>query len=544
LNFKVKVCTEKHTIKLNQKSARILNVEKLHATVARFGFKVTEVKIKIDTEVAKNVIYISDNIFKNLNLPKNNQYLVHVVDKEVIFGPYLGIYLGEGEKNYKWKYERLASFVSDFSEINGAVCAFTAKDINFSKMQINAFYYDSFKNIWRQKVMPFPSVIHIYGGMKNSMKQLLRGIYGNNLFNYNEMDKWTEMTVLQSHSNTAKYIPNTVICENEKVFKKFVLKHNDVYFKPIKGRQGKGIHRIKKLSNKEFLVIIQSAKDHKEVIFNTIDDVIEKLENHINSTNYILQKTINISINQRVIDFRIRFEKNIENRWVLSLFAARISDPGGVVSNRSAGGSVVSADEALRKYYNFSKRKAEKIKLKLINAGLEITKVVEENNVNYGKCAVDLGLDTDGKVWHIESNVKAPNDGTTMAFEKYKGLDRVCHMNMLYSKRLSGFKNVKNNFELIRSEKEEIDDQNKKEYNLYITGRFKKEHFEDIVINEFIKNDIEIIKKSIRNTFILIKIKINEKQLLELVSDIRKLDKTNLMRTVLYYEKELINYFV
>src|SRR5690625_6113239 len=75
------------------------------------------------------------------------------------------------------------------------------------------------------------------------------------------------------------------------------------------------------ISLHDALPIFQSAKDHKEVIFNTIDDVIEKLENHINSTNYILQKTINISINQRVIDFRIRFEKNIENRWVLSLFA-------------------------------------------------------------------------------------------------------------------------------------------------------------------------------------------------------------------------------
>ena len=536
MNFKVKVCSEKNTIKINKKSARILNVEKLHATVARYGFKVTDVKIKIDAKVERNVIYISDTIFKSLNLPKNNQYSVQVVDKEIVFGPFLGIYLGEGEKNYKWKYERLASFVSNFSEINGVVCAFTAKDINFSKMEINALYYDSFKNIWRQKVMPFPSVIHIYGGMKNSMKQLLRGIYGNNLFNYNEMDKWTEMTVLQSHSKTAKYIPSTVICKNAKVFKEFVLKHSDVYFKPIKGRQGKGIHRIKKLSNKEFLVIIQSAKNYEEITFNTIEDVIERLESHINSNNYILQKTINISINKRVIDFRIRFEKNIEDQWVLSLFAARVSDPGGVVSNRSAGGSVVSADEALRKYYNLSKKKAKKTKEKLINAGLEITKVVEENNVSYGKCAVDLGLDTDGKVWHIESNVKAPNDGTTMAFENYNGLDRACHLNMLYSKRLSGFKDVENNFEVILADKEVIDGESKKDYNLYITGRFKKEKFENIIINEIIKNDIEVIKKSTRNTFILIKTKVSEKQLLELVASIRKMDKNNLIKSVLYYE--------
>src|SRR5690625_1199059 len=310
---------------MNQESAQALGVENLHITVVRFGFKIADTKIEIDNNLPKEVIYISVDIFRSLSLPKSNRYLIKVIEKEIVFGPYLGIYLGTGKRPIKWKYERLTAFVANFSEVNGVVCAFTENDIDFAEMEVNALYYDSFKDVWKQQKMPLPSVIHIYGDMRKRVKSKLRGIYGNNLFNYNEMDKWTEIRVLQSNQRTKKYIPNTMICENINSFREFILKHDDVYFKPVKGRKGRGIHRIKKQKTGDYLLTIQSTKSYEKYSYKTIDDLVNKLEDKIKTADFILQKTIDISINKRVIDFRVRFEKNIENQWTLSLFTERIS---------------------------------------------------------------------------------------------------------------------------------------------------------------------------------------------------------------------------
>src|SRR5690625_4631639 len=102
---------------------------------------------------------------------------------------------------------------------------------------------------------------------------------------------------------------------------------------------------------------------------------------------------------------------------------------------------------------------------------------------------------------------------------------------------LSGFRDAEQICEIDDSEKEMNYKQDKKNYNLYIAGRFKNEDFADVIINEVNKNKIEIIQKSIKNTYILINTDTSEKNLLDLIADLRELDRAGLIRTFLYHDK-------
>lgn len=537
MNLKLEVISENGIISLNKNNAESLGIDKLSYTIARFGYGITDVELRIDESLSDDIMLVGENITKRLHLPENNRYLLKVEDKEIVFGPLMGIFLGMENLNYNWKYERLESFITNYEEINGVVCAFSEKDLDLSKMTVNAYYYDAYYKIWRKQILPLPSTLNVFGNISKRLKRLLRGIYGNNLYNYSEMDKWAESKVLQRHPLASVYLPETIISSNVEMFKDFVDKHEDVYFKPIKGRQGKGIHRIYKQQDNSYTLTIQAveAKEYKNVNFEDIDVLINELKDKIISSQFILQKTINLIINNRVIDFRLRFDKNIENEWKLSLAASRVSDIGGVVSNRSAGGKVVSVEQSLEEYYGYSESEAKNKKNELIKAGKILTEAVEENNVNYGKCAVDLGVDNDGNIWHIESNIKAPNDTTTLSFEKYEGLDRVCQLGISYNKRLAGFKNVNNTIEILPSGRKSALTTAKSSYELFLTGQFMSEKFVNYIKEEttnFVNKNFSLKK---RKSYVLLTLKnISEKELVDLVYRIRKQDNYNVVRTVLY----------
>ena len=534
VSIQLQTITDKNLIKVNYIDAKKIGFEKIKMTLIRFGYKVADVSIELDDSVSQGTIYISENIVSKLKLPITEDYLIKVNDNELILGPYIGIYTSPKEEITGWKVERLKSFVIRFKEeINGVMIAFTHEDINYEKLEVNAFYYDSKNDVWIRKVMPLPTVIHRYGDMNRAIRNKLRSIYGNLLFNYDELDKWSEISSLITNEKAKRYVSNTKLCDNIQTFKTFIENHNDFYFKPIKGRKGRGIHRVQRMQNGSYLLTVQAIKEYKKIEYSNVDELIENLREAIYSKEYILQRTINLSIDERVIDFRVRFEKNSENEWELSIFAARVSGKGGVVSNRSAGGEVIAPIEALRKYYQFDEKKAEFVRNELIEAGRIITTCVEEAHVNYLKCAVDLGVEPDGTIYHIETNVKAPNDLTTRAFEGYDGLDKACSLNSLYSKRMAGFKDVQNKMSFMSESMLKSYKNDKRRFKVTFGGSQRTQATIEMIKESFNINNVIIKEENIKKfhyQFIVIG---TEEILVKVAKQIREKDYNNIVRSIL-----------
>lgn len=533
MDLNIKLIPERGLLQLRKSDADLLDIGEIRFTVVRFGFSITDINIQINEDVPANMIYISEDVYKHLRLPKSNSYLIKIKNKEIVIGPYIGVYLGNSYNNIKWKFPRLASFVSEYSDINGVVCAFTAEDIDLSSMEVNCYYFNSDKKIWNKKVMPLPTVIQRYGSMNKKIGNTLKGIYGDKLFNYKEMDKWAEMRMLQQSPDTSLYIPETTICHDIKTFKRFLTQYNKFYFKPIKGRKGQGIHKIEKKSNEKYVVTIQYSRHHEEQNFNTEKELITYLKTHIISSEYILQTAIDIIFDNRTIDFRIRFDKNIDNEWILSLFVARISGENGIVSNRSAGGTVESPDTALTKYYAYSDKDIKIATNNLVTAGLKIAKVVDKSNLNLGKIAIDLGMESDGRIWHFESNLVTPNDRSSYAFEGENGIDKVGHLNMLYSKRLTGFSELNNKVKLTNSDINNMYEENLQQFTLIISGQVRRKKFNNLIEEVLQKYDNIIYKNSSRYTLELSLLNTSQKDMLKFVHHVREKDSLNLVRAIL-----------
>jgi len=534
LNIELSIIQEKNLIRVNPQDAVNLNIDTIKMTLIRFGYKVADIHIEIDNNMLSGKIEISENVIKRLQLPVTESYLIQVKNNELILGPYIGLYMSPKAEISGWKIERLKSFILRFkSEINGVMIAFTYEDINFEKLEVNAFYYDSINDIWVRKKMPLPTVIHRYGDMNKSVRNRLRAIYGNNLFNYDELDKWSEISGLIQDKTTKKYISDTKLCENIDMFKAFINQYDDFYFKPIKGRKGRGIHRIEKESESGYYLTVQAIKEYEKIKYDNVEDLIAHLYEAIHSKDYILQRTIKLSVDNRVIDFRVRFEKNLEAEWELSIFAARVSGEGGVVSNRSAGGEVIPPIEALTKYYGFGEEKAKRVEKELVIAGEAITKAVEKSHVTYLKCAVDLGVEPDGTIYHIETNVKAPNDLTTRSFEGYAGLDRACSLNSLYCKRMTGFKDVNKLLSFSTVHRNNSCKSKKGSYLITFGGSNRTKATIEMIKETFLKANLEInfeLVKKFHYQFIVYGV---EENIVDTIKTIKEQDVENIIRTVL-----------
>src|SRR5690625_152523 len=534
MELNAEIIQEKKLVKINPETAKQFQIEELNLTVVRFGLAVAEARIVLSDNIDKNSIQISEDLLEKNKVPITNDYHIMIKSKEIIIGPFIGIYIVKDNRPVKWRYERLHSFVKDFSNVNGLICAFWDKDIDFDKMQINAYCYDHSNAVWSKQLVPFPTVIHRNGGISYSLRDKFRGIYGNNFFNYNEMNKWVEMTALSQKKDVRQYVPETKLCENEVTFRDFLNKFNDIYFKPIRGRQGRNIHRICKLKNGKYKLTINSRKSYKEKKLESIDHLVDLLNKEINSSTFILQQTIDLEVKNRVIDFRIRYEKTEKNDWELSIFAARVSGAGGVVSNRSAGGNVLTPEEAMKKYYDYSSRKIEDAKKRLIEAGEKLVRAINRSNVELGKCAVDLGLDIHGEVWHIESNVITPNDLTTWSFEKYEGMDRIGVLNTSYAKQLTGFNNIDEVISFGEKEVNTIYSKKDFNFNLRITGRLKATRFLEDIISFMKEHCVDIKKIEEKNTYILFKVKSKENNLVKTLNELRSIDQSNVIKAILF----------
>lgn len=533
MKFQVIKGSKKNTLSINKNSAKKLGIENQKESIIRFGYKISNLEIRVDKSLKDNLIVLCKRTVKRLKVPVNNIHEIKIEHKEIIIGPYIGIYLGTGARVNGWKFERLTSFVLNYEEIKGTVCAFTAREMDFEKLEVDAYYYDFGHNIWKKKRMPFPTVIHRYGDFNRSFSRKLKALYDKRLFNYSEMDKWNELSILKADSETNKYIPDTEICKSEYIFEEFINKHQDIYFKPILGRKGRGIYRIIQKSSESITVITQKNNETINHQIETMAELVGFLSEEITSKAFILQKTIDLIIDKRAIDFRVRFDKDIKNKWHLTIFTSRVSEEGGVVSNRSAGGKVITPEKTLKKYYNYKEDEINKVKKELIEVALKITKTIEKNHMPYGKCAIDLGLDTEGNIYHIESNVKAPNDLTTRLIDGYESLDKACQLNSLYSKRLAGFRNVSNQI-YFKISRQSLNTKNRI-YGIYFAGSLENPNTLKVVKQIFRNNDIDIKVDHVFTRYFGAIIKTDEKTLVEIAREV-KAELNCSIRTILYHQ--------
>src|SRR5690625_1092753 len=89
------IIQEKKLVKINPETTKQFQIEKLNLTVVRFSLSVVEARIVLSDNIDKNSIQISEDLLEKNKVPITNDYHIMIKSKEIIIGPFIGIYRSE-----------------------------------------------------------------------------------------------------------------------------------------------------------------------------------------------------------------------------------------------------------------------------------------------------------------------------------------------------------------------------------------------------------------------------------------------------------------
>src|SRR5699024_3180584 len=113
--FSIKIDEKNDNLVINKKISKRNGLLKLKLTIVRFGYRVSEIKITIDEKLKNNEILVSDNVLKKLSMPTFCKYNILInEDKEVNFGPFIGIYIRKKQATAVKRLRFLSSYVERY----------------------------------------------------------------------------------------------------------------------------------------------------------------------------------------------------------------------------------------------------------------------------------------------------------------------------------------------------------------------------------------------------------------------------------------------
>ncbi len=173
--------------------------------------------------------------------------------------------------------------------------------------------------------------------------------------------------------------------------------------KPINGSQGYGIYYLKK-NNKTFHVKTEKNKKIISRIFPNEMKLSGWLKPLIQQRKYLVQPYLDlVNTELQPFDIRILLQKNEQGQWVERGKGIRTGNTGGILSNLSAGGSVVDFAEWSS---NLTSSNLEYIcnELDFILTNLPV--LLEKEFLPLFELGIDIGVAKNGAIWILDVNSK------------------------------------------------------------------------------------------------------------------------------------------
>ncbi|MFA9556295.1 YheC/YheD family protein [Evansella sp. AB-rgal1] len=211
--------------------------------------------------------------------------------------------------------------------------------------------------------------------------------------------KMQKTRVLENDPILTHYVPD--ICWfSEKSLLLMLRKHQAVYIKPDKGRQGLGIWRI--VTEDTFSYTISNGTDIKTTSKKNLYDELTKILHP--KKKYLIQKGIDLATyRNRPFDIRMVMQK-IGSRWTFTLSSAKVGDHSSSIVTYSPEGSLEIPLEKLLVSIDQE--------MNLLSVYRELIDVSHQIATRLGQqfpfqvLGLDMAIDKDGSIWFIEANTK------------------------------------------------------------------------------------------------------------------------------------------
>lgn len=328
----------------------------------------------------------------------------------------------------------------------GLLFVFGPGDIGRKKKALTGYHYDTNSNTWNPGEFPFPDAVidRIYPNNYEAHAQLEKLIGQNKIFNKKTLiNKMDFFTALDKDDYLRRFIPETRLLQEPADLEHFLNTYRQVFLKPLKGMKGRGIVTI--TSEKGGLqckyMSGKNPKIEKITQLQSILDILEKAGN--GKRPYIVQAEITrMEYRNRPFDFRVMVAKDGLGNWTVPAILARLAEPGGFLTNVSAGANLILIKDLFKGISNKLPYSGKQFLDMISDLSIKAATVLDREYGPLGKLGMDLIVDPSGKPWLIEANGNPGIFRVSEMSEYPAWVNQMYDLPIAYSLYLAGFDNT------------------------------------------------------------------------------------------------------
>lgn len=206
-----------------------------------------------------------------------------------------------------------------------------------------------------------------------------------------------------SKSSLSPYIPKTIEAANGKTVTEQLEDWNKAILKPNFGSGGSGIYKIEK-SGTEYEVTADLGGRMSSKTFLSTTETEDWLDSLFRKREYLLQPYLELTDSENhPFDIRVLLQKDRDDNWIIRGKGVRRGSKGGILSNLSSGGVILSFEE----YTNSLNTRTKKFILHELEEILsKLPDILEASFPRLFELGVDIGLDNNNALWVLDTNSK------------------------------------------------------------------------------------------------------------------------------------------
>ncbi|MEH7305811.1 YheC/YheD family endospore coat-associated protein [Neobacillus drentensis] len=330
--------------------------------------------------------------------------------------------------------------IANLAESCGVECyRFIPTNINPLTLKVKGKKFISQTKSWVDNEFPIPAIVYdrcFYGDDDHSKQCIpivswLKARPDITFLGYGLPNKLELYEVLNSTVLSA-YLPMTQAACNPANVLNELTANKRIVLKPINGSQGNGIYYLKK-NNKSFHVKTEKHKNIISRIFPNETKLIKWLQPLISKRPYLLQPYLELSNEElQPFDLRILLQKKMDGNWGEMGRGIRTGSTGGILSNLSAGGSILPYSDWSSSLLP-SKKEYLNQELEYILSNLP--PILENAFLPLFEIGIDIGIAKNGSIWILDINSKP---GRKVILHTQPDIKRILNLApLLYAKHLS-----------------------------------------------------------------------------------------------------------
>lgn len=320
-------------------------------------------------------------------------------------------------KQFRGNRANFRDLVKTGQELNYPVYIVTARDLKLGANKVQGYLFHPEEKTWRKHWFPLPDVIYNRIPLREDERkpEVRRKIaeviqhdtihlFNPFFFNKRRLFEW-----LKKSRSTKALVPDTKKMLGPRTLFPMLEKYGSLYLKPESGKAGKGIMllQLNEHEAKPYWLTIQGQRK-KNIVYKTasLPALWRRVKAEAGRTPYIMQESIELtSYRGRHFDMRVLVQKTGKGVWMVTGIGSRLAGPKRITTHVPQGGSIEDPEKMLAPVFGSDMTSFLLGRVK--SSALLIAKQIEkESGFPLGEMSMDLGIDTDGRLWFFEANAK------------------------------------------------------------------------------------------------------------------------------------------